>query len=392
MAGSTLVLAPGLVRAPHEENRALSISRALSIRPSEDEIQILLATPSLDRPYVPLRVFTTDSIQSVKMQIARSHGFTLSSQVSGIRLVSGGRELSREDADLSSYGINRSGEVLHLALRLADLVDVKVRTKAGAEKTFTLEKGSRVGDLKQKIAKNGEVPDVEDAQLVLRGRPLQEGVLVEDLALDINTVVHLLIPGKTSKVRVKQGKGKHVELSVESASAKSLRRELSLAVKDFSESVKEKSLPSAHDQLSLLINPLGALSSSRCRSSIQVLVADAAAGLLLHSPVLSLGGMGAAYFLANRSGETVAVFKPLDEEPLAVNNPRGLPPSKNGEGLKRGTRVGEGAAREVHFFVFKVSLLLLSFWHFTFALDVITRRDRAFAFSHQFISHYCRQV
>jgi len=43
----------------------------------------------------------------------------------------------------------------------------------------------------------------------------------------------------------------------------------------------------------------------------------------------------------------IAIFKPIDEEPLAVNNPQGLPPSTNGEGLKRGTRVGEGAWREV---------------------------------------------
>lgn len=43
----------------------------------------------------------------------------------------------------------------------------------------------------------------------------------------------------------------------------------------------------------------------------------------------------------------VSVFKPIDEEPNAVNNPQGLPVSSDGEGLKRGTRVGEGALREV---------------------------------------------
>lgn len=47
----------------------------------------------------------------------------------------------------------------------------------------------------------------------------------------------------------------------------------------------------------------------------------------------------------------VSVFKPMDEEPMAVNNPRGLPASSNGEGLKRGTRVGEGAVREVAAYV-----------------------------------------
>ena len=38
----------------------------------------------------------------------------------------------------------------------------------------------------------------------------------------------------------------------------------------------------------------------------------------------------------------VAVFKPEDEEPLAANNPRGLNVrSATGEGLRKGTRVGE---------------------------------------------------
>ncbi|KAI4372636.1 hypothetical protein MLD38_010840 [Melastoma candidum] len=41
----------------------------------------------------------------------------------------------------------------------------------------------------------------------------------------------------------------------------------------------------------------------------------------------------------------------MDEEPNAPNNPRGLPVSPDGEGLKRGTRVGEGALREVAAFI-----------------------------------------
>lgn len=43
----------------------------------------------------------------------------------------------------------------------------------------------------------------------------------------------------------------------------------------------------------------------------------------------------------------ISVFKPIDEEPMAVNNPLGLPMTLDGEGLKKGTRVGEGAFREV---------------------------------------------
>lgn len=47
------------------------------------------------------------------------------------------------------------------------------------------------------------------------------------------------------------------------------------------------------------------------------------------------------------SGRKVAVFKPSDEEPHAVNNPKGLGTSPSGEGLRRGSVPGEGAVREV---------------------------------------------
>nr|KYP75496.1 hypothetical protein KK1_008235 [Cajanus cajan] len=65
-------------------------------------------------------------------------------------------------------------------------------------------------------------------------------------------------------------------------------------------------------------------------------------------PIRSSEGTGGTYLMQDSTGqEHVSVFKPMDEEPMAVNNPRGLPTSSNGEGLKRGTKVGEGALREV---------------------------------------------
>jgi len=49
----------------------------------------------------------------------------------------------------------------------------------------------------------------------------------------------------------------------------------------------------------------------------------------------------------------VAVFKPEDEEPLAINNPKGGGSSAdcNGSGLRRGIKPGEGAVREVAAFL-----------------------------------------
>jgi len=79
------------------------------------------------------------------------------------------------------------------------------------------------------------------------------------------------------------------------------------------------------------------------------LLTQARAGLQSgHSPILSAEGSGGAYFLKCEYGlKNVAIFKPVDEEPLAVNNPRGFCNSARGEGLKKGTRIGEGAFREV---------------------------------------------
>ena len=41
-----------------------------------------------------------------------------------------------------------------------------------------------------------------------------------------------------------------------------------------------------------------------------------------HAPKLATSGTGGSYFIAGADGKPVAVFKPLDEEPLAVNNPK----------------------------------------------------------------------
>ena len=41
-----------------------------------------------------------------------------------------------------------------------------------------------------------------------------------------------------------------------------------------------------------------------------------------HAPKLAASGTGGSYFISNAAGQPVAVFKPLDEEPLAANNPK----------------------------------------------------------------------
>lgn len=71
------------------------------------------------------------------------------------------------------------------------------------------------------------------------------------------------------------------------------------------------------------------------------------------APKLATAGTGGSYFICDEEGANVAVFKPEDEEPLAVNNPKGGGSSADhfGSGLRRGIKPGEGAVREVAAFL-----------------------------------------
>lgn len=66
-----------------------------------------------------------------------------------------------------------------------------------------------------------------------------------------------------------------------------------------------------------------------------------------------LGFIAGSYFICDDEGTNVAVFKPEDEEPLAINNPKGGGSSADhfGSGLRRGIKPGEGAVREVAAFL-----------------------------------------
>ncbi|XWS65275.1 hypothetical protein CRYUN_Cryun05aG0079500 [Craigia yunnanensis] len=80
--------------------------------------------------------------------------------------------------------------------------------------------------------------------------------------------------------------------------------------------------------------------------ALVVEVAIAIASGVVPMPVSN--GLGGAYFLHNRSGEIIAVAKPIDEEPLAIKNPKGFRGFKLGQpGIKRSIRVGETGIREL---------------------------------------------
>lgn len=65
------------------------------------------------------------------------------------------------------------------------------------------------------------------------------------------------------------------------------------------------------------------------------------------SPVMAIKGMVETYFMVDLSYQEIGVFKPVDEEPLAENNPHNSNRLLEGEGLKVWTKVGEGAVRKM---------------------------------------------
>ena len=65
-----------------------------------------------------------------------------------------------------------------------------------------------------------------------------------------------------------------------------------------------------------------------------------------HTPKLTTDGTSGAYILKNDDGN-VAVFKPIDEEPFAPNNPRDLKGLFGSETCRAGVKSGESTLREV---------------------------------------------
>ena len=65
------------------------------------------------------------------------------------------------------------------------------------------------------------------------------------------------------------------------------------------------------------------------------------------SPVLSEDGTSGTYFLKDDNDSIVSVFKPIDEEPYAPNNPRGMKAPFGSATCRPGVKSGELTIREV---------------------------------------------
>ncbi|EEF45716.1 phosphatidylinositol 4-kinase gamma 3 [Ricinus communis] len=306
---------------------------------SNDSILIFL---SVAGSLIPMHVMESDSIASVKLRIQASKGFFVKKQ----KLVFEGRELARSNSHVRDYGV-ADGKVLHLVLRLSDLQAITVRTVCGKEFKFHVQRGRNVGYVKQQISKKGKGFNLIDQELICDGEELEDQRIIDDICKSNDSVIHLLVR-KSAKVRTKTI-DRDFELSIE---ALDLSDSADCVVGEHQKqalALEYRALDRKPLLQDFILEPLIVNFKVELPLVLKKLINSTSLGLERgNEPIRSSEGSGGAYFMQDSSGHKyVSVFKPVDEEPMAVNNPRGLPVSVNGEGLKKGTRVGGGALREV---------------------------------------------
>jgi hypothetical protein len=284
---------------------------------------------------MPMSVLGTDSIASVKLRIQRFKGFVMTKQ----RLVLDGHELSRNNCPVKDYGLE-DGNVLHLVIRLADIRVINIETASGKKFQFQVDQSRNVKYLKSKLAVEGDDEDLgslEDDKLEYDGEVLQDHQLIADISKKDDAVIHLFIR-QPAKLRTQQVE-KDTLVTVDNPQEKENFENGSLVVTP-AKPAGGKPAP---------VEPIIVNRKVKLSPEVVKMIDSAKAGIENgHTPIMSAEGSGGVYFMQDSSGQkNVAVFKPIDEEPMAENNPRGLPVSTDGEGMKRGTRVGEGALREV---------------------------------------------
>lgn len=322
---------------------------SLSILPpspmnSEECIWIYLSMPG---SMIPMRVLESDSIESVKLRIQSYKGFVVKNQ----KLVSGGRELARSNSLIRDYGVT-DGNVLHLVLRLSELQVIYVRTSCGKEFTFHVERSRDVGYVKRQISKKKKnLEDIEDQEVLCNGKPVEDQRRIHDVCRNNNDAVIHLFVRKSSKIRARPVE-KNFELSIDAPQLTDVRGNDSMHKEsEYGSELKSGNnlrIPRKPLDGEILLEPVILNPKIQLPPEIRDLISSTLDGLDRGSyPVRSSEGTGGAYFMLDAvKNKYLSVFKPIDEEPMAVNNPRGLPLSEDGEGLKKGTRVGEGAFRE----------------------------------------------
>eukprot|EP00250_Pteridium_aquilinum_P020610 c24881_g1_i1 orf=965-2815(+) len=364
MAASVLVASPVLVEPPvvspsyhHSPNR-FSVEKK--------SIQVFVATVGKGSSMVPLQVSKSDTIASIKLRIQADRGFFVDQQ----RLVYAGKELTRDESVLQDYGV-RDNDVLYLVRLIPELISLTVWTVNGESFVYKVRQGEDSKDLHKFITnKNGATLPVGLPVVTLEGEGLEHSTIVEELSLRGESMLCLRV--HRPKVRSRYLGRKEVELVVTSLDDAppsqhtvgssdgiqqgsvplDFKEGLQLGFEVGREKQNLQKLKYGLQQPARLSLPSTPISFD-LSNSLKELVDHVRLGLRAgQKPKLTSEGSGGVYLMKDECGlRDVAVFKPMDEEPMSVNNPRGFSASNRGEGLRRGTRSGEGAIREVAAYV-----------------------------------------
>ncbi|KAE8728017.1 Phosphatidylinositol 4-kinase gamma 3 [Hibiscus syriacus] len=264
-------------------------------------------------------------------------------------LVFEARELARNNSCVQDYGI-ANGNVLHMVLKFSDLLAITVKTICSKKLDFHIARGRNVAYVKAQVAKKGKgYFNLKDQKLACDGEELEDQRLITDICKNNDAMIHLLVR-KSAKVRAVPIE-RDFEVSIETSPFNEGPDAVGhyLGSTPVKHQVKERMiLPRG-----FILEPLIVNSKAQLQLVTKELIDLTFDGLERgDSPIRSSEGSGGAYFMQDSSGQKyISVFKPIDEETMALNNPCGLPLSLDGEGLKNGTRVGEGALREVAAFL-----------------------------------------
>ncbi|MCO5594939.1 hypothetical protein L7F22_048974 [Adiantum nelumboides] len=356
MAASTLIANP----LPVADFVASGLCRStLEHFSLEDKpIQVFVATMGKDSSLVPLEVCKSDTIACIKLRIQADKGFVADQQ----RLVYAGKELTRDECPLRDYGV-QNGDVLHLVLLIPKLISLTLRTVDGS---FFVYKVWQAEDFKDFNSNVDNPLPMGLPVVILKGEQLEDSNIVEELSLRGESVLFLRVHRPNVHSRILSAK--EVELVVTSVDEVPLPGSSeTVLLSNLSESERfqessclgfkvgrrEQHLRHGLQHQARLLLPSKYPISFELPNSLKELVDQVKMGLHAgQAPSLTVEGSGGVYLLKDEYGVgNVAVFKPMDEEPMSVNNPRGFSRSNRGEGFRRGTRSGEGAIREVAAFV-----------------------------------------
>ncbi|KAG8048721.1 hypothetical protein GUJ93_ZPchr0009g1847 [Zizania palustris] len=288
-----------------------------------DSILIFLAMPGA--PLMSMSVLGTESIVSVKLCIQRFKGFVVNKQ----RIVLDGHELARNNNHVKDYG-PADGNVLHLVIRLANLCVINIETAIGKKFQFQVDQSRNVKYLKSKLAVEGDedLGNLEDHKLVHDDQELEDHQLIADISNKDDVVIHLFIR-KPAKLRTQQVQKDAIVTVVTPQEKLNLQNEAHAV-----NPARPASVPA-------LVEPIVVNRKAKLSPEVMRMIGSTIAGLEnRYLPIMSAEGSGGVYFMQDESGDkNIAVFKPIDEEPMAENNLRGLLVSTDGEGMKRGTLV-----------------------------------------------------